>query len=334
MVTVLLVVASQYHFWSRLSSGSVFAPEFPRPVVLLFNWAFAAIFLLAPLQLLLDCGTLLAMAVHGGSVFVPDGIRYAIGAVAAVVAAIGVQQAVRVPPLRDIEIGIPGLAPQFDGYRMLHLTDLHISRLFPTAWARAVVERANDLGADLIVVTGDLIDGSLASRRADVESAARSARGGWCLCHPRQPRILLRLSRLDGALRRHGDARAGERSRGAQARWRPAGAGRRHRSVGTPHRQPCPGPRRCARGRAAAWPSSCSITSRGRRAVRPRKAWHCNCPGTPTAAWWSGSTGLTARANAGYVSGRYDVDGMTLYVNNGTGLWPGFRAAAPDGRRS
>jgi uncharacterized protein len=33
---------------------------------------------------------------------------------------------------------------------------------------------------------------------------------------------------------------------------------------------------------------------------------------------------LAARANSGYVSGRYDVDGMTLYVNNGTGLWPGF----------
>ena len=33
---------------------------------------------------------------------------------------------------------------------------------------------------------------------------------------------------------------------------------------------------------------------------------------------------LAARANAGFVSGRYDVDGMTLYVNNGTALWPGF----------
>jgi len=33
---------------------------------------------------------------------------------------------------------------------------------------------------------------------------------------------------------------------------------------------------------------------------------------------------LAAPANAGYVSGRYDVDGMTLYVNNGTALWPGF----------
>ena len=31
-----------------------------------------------------------------------------------------------------------------------------------------------------------------------------------------------------------------------------------------------------------------------------------------------------ARGNGGFVSGRYDVDGMTLYVNNGTALWPGF----------
>jgi predicted MPP superfamily phosphohydrolase len=33
---------------------------------------------------------------------------------------------------------------------------------------------------------------------------------------------------------------------------------------------------------------------------------------------------LVARANNGFVSGRYTVDGMTLYVNNGTALWPGF----------
>jgi hypothetical protein len=33
---------------------------------------------------------------------------------------------------------------------------------------------------------------------------------------------------------------------------------------------------------------------------------------------------LAARANAGYVSGRYMVDRMILYVNNGTALWPGF----------
>ena len=33
---------------------------------------------------------------------------------------------------------------------------------------------------------------------------------------------------------------------------------------------------------------------------------------------------LVARFNKGFVSGFYDVDGMQLYVNNGTALWNGF----------
>ena len=40
VVAALALVALQFHRWSKLSSGSVFSPEFPRPVVVLFNWAF------------------------------------------------------------------------------------------------------------------------------------------------------------------------------------------------------------------------------------------------------------------------------------------------------
>jgi hypothetical protein len=87
---VLLLVASQYHLWSRLSSGSVFSPEFPRPVVVVFDWAFGAIIFLAMLQLLFDGATLLGMLIHGGGLSVPDRVRYAMGAVAAVLAALGV----------------------------------------------------------------------------------------------------------------------------------------------------------------------------------------------------------------------------------------------------
>jgi hypothetical protein len=115
VATVILFAASQYHYWSKLSSGSVFSPEFPRPVVILFNWAFGAILLLAPMQLLLDVVTLVVMLVRGSFVSVPDDVRYGLGIVAAALAAIGVHQALRVPSLKDVDIGIRGLAPQFDG---------------------------------------------------------------------------------------------------------------------------------------------------------------------------------------------------------------------------
>ncbi len=89
VIAILLLAASQYHFWSRLSSGSVFAPEFPREVVIAFNWAFGTMVLLAVLQLVLDVGTL----VLRGGAGVPDAVRYTIAGVAGTLAAIGVANA-------------------------------------------------------------------------------------------------------------------------------------------------------------------------------------------------------------------------------------------------
>ncbi len=164
-----MLIASQYHQWCRLSSGSVFSPEFPRALVILFNWALGAISLLALMQILLDGGLLIGMLIRGGLVGVPDGVRYGMAGLAAAAAAVGVKQAARVPPLKDIEVGIRGLPHQFDGYTILQLTDLHVSRLFPASWTSAVVERSNELGVDLILVTGDLVDGTVDARRTDIE---------------------------------------------------------------------------------------------------------------------------------------------------------------------
>ena len=96
------MVALQFHRWSKLSSGSVFSPEFPRPVVALFNWAFGAVVLLALLLVLLDVVLLVAIPFHGGIVSAPDGVRWGLAALAAVAAAVGVHQAMRIPPPKDI----------------------------------------------------------------------------------------------------------------------------------------------------------------------------------------------------------------------------------------
>ena len=107
VAAVLALVALQFHRWSKLSSGSVFSPEFPRPVVILFNWAFGGIVLLVLLQLLLDGGLLFGLLIHGGIVSAPDGVRYALAALAAVAAAIGVHQAMRIPPLKGYRSRYP-----------------------------------------------------------------------------------------------------------------------------------------------------------------------------------------------------------------------------------
>jgi predicted MPP superfamily phosphohydrolase len=324
LVAALALVALQFHRWSKLSSGSVFSPEFPRLVVVLFNWAFGAIVLLALLQLALDVGLLVGLLIHGGIVSAPDGVRYGLAAVATVAAAVGVHQAMRIPPLKDIEVGIHRLPRQFDGYTILQLTDLHISRLFPASWARAVVERSNKLGVDLIAITGDLIDGTLDARRADIESLRDlKATDGVYVISGNHEYIfgystwmahfaelgLLSLENRYIVLDRGGSklVLAGITDRAS-----------RHT-------------RHLVRDLAAVLegaPKGAPVIlldhqpSDARNAAKLGVALQLS--GHTHGGLILGIDRLAARANAGYVSGRYDVDGMTLYVNNGTGLWPGF----------
>ena len=61
--------------------------------------------------------------------------------------------------VRRIEIPIPQLPSQLDGLRIVQLSDIHLSGYMSRTQVRRAVDMANDLGADLAVVTGDLITG-------------------------------------------------------------------------------------------------------------------------------------------------------------------------------
>ncbi|MHA6723196.1 metallophosphoesterase [Sphingomonas sp. RS2018] len=323
VLAIAVLVASQYHLWSRLSSGSVFSPEFPFAVVVLFNWAFGTVVLLAVLQLALDIGTLLAMIVHRGAA-PPDGVRYLIGATAALLAAVGVFQAVRVPPVKDIEVRIAGLPPQFDGYTLIQLTDLHISRLFPQRWTRAVVDRSNALAPDLIVVTGDFIDGTLDRRRGDVEPLRDLQARDGVLFIPGNHEYFFGydawMRHLSAMGMRALENRHAIVERG-QGRLVIAGV-TDLTAPGTGHS----GPDLAAALRGA--PAGVPIIlldhqPKNARAADPYGV-ALQLSGHTHGGMIRGLDRIVARANGGFVSGRYQVGAMQLYVNNGTALWPGF----------
>lgn len=323
-VALVLLVASQFHYWSRVSSGSVFNPEFPRPLIILFNWVFGAIALLAVFQIALDVTALLAMI---GGIGNPDGwikARYTIVMAAFVLAGVGVRQAIGVPRLRDVLVIIPDLPVAFDGYALVQLTDLHISRLFPAIWTQAVVAATNRLCVDLIVVTGDVIDGSVAKRRADVEPLrGLSARDGVHVIPGNHEYLsgydpwmehlaslgMRVLANAHTVIARGSDqlVLAGVTDPSARGANRPLpDLGKA--LAGSPPNAPVilldhePGKAREAAERGVALQLS----------------------GHTHGGMILGLDRLVARGNGGFVSGRYAVDGMTLYVNNGTGIWPGF----------
>ncbi|MGV6393698.1 metallophosphoesterase [Pseudomonas caspiana] len=323
-VAVLFLLASQYHLYSRFSSGSVFSPEFPRVVVMLFNWGFGAILLIAVLQIIVDLGTLLAMLVRRQWLIIPAGLRYGLGTAAVVLSAIGVSQAVRVPPVKDIEVAIKNLPPQFEGYKILQLTDLHISRLFDKPWTQAVVKDSNALGVDLMVVTGDLIDGSISNRTLDIEALRDLHAPDGVYVIPgnheyffdneawMQHFVSLGMKPLANShtlIERDG------------ARFVLAGV----TDVTAPKTGfPAPALKQALKGA----PKEAPIILLDHQ---PRNAEVSASQGV--ALQLSGHTHggmillldrVIALANEGFVSGFYNVDGMQLYVNNGTALWPGF----------
>ena len=62
--------------------------------------------------------------------------------------------------VRRVEIPLPNLPSALDGMRILQISDIHLSDYMSRAQVRRAVDMANELGADLAVVTGDLITGS------------------------------------------------------------------------------------------------------------------------------------------------------------------------------
>jgi hypothetical protein len=93
-------------------------------------------------------------------------------AIAAIVltAAVGTYalfQGLRSPVVKDVRIEIPRLPPALAGTTIVQLTDLHIGTTKTRAFAEDVVRRTNALAPDVIVITGDLVEGRFGSGRED-----------------------------------------------------------------------------------------------------------------------------------------------------------------------
>jgi uncharacterized protein len=62
--------------------------------------------------------------------------------------------------IRRVEIPIPNLPAGLEGMKIAQISDIHLSSYMPRLQVRRAVDMANDLGADLALLTGDFITGA------------------------------------------------------------------------------------------------------------------------------------------------------------------------------
>lgn len=82
--------------------------------------------------------------------------------------AIGLAHGLGKLAVRRVEVTLAQLPREMDGFTIVQLTDLHLGPMRHREWVAEVVKRVNKLKPDLVAITGDLADGTVAQLADDV----------------------------------------------------------------------------------------------------------------------------------------------------------------------
>ena len=330
---VALLACSLKFTWFGVFGGHIFLPELPSGVIYALSVVYDFVLVLAVIGVVWASGR---WGVRLARRARPTDMRPArranptdltrrrvvagaLACVAAGVAAKGVYDGVRLPDVVEVELEFPDLPPAFDGYRIAHLSDLHISAAARADRTAGVVRLVNECKPDLIAITGDFVDGTADRRSVDVAPLAdlRAPDGvvgctgnheyysGWTVWRDafrsygirilENERLLVRRDDQTLAILGENDPVSRDSDIHIAASMVPHWAFR----ILLAHR-----PTRLAEHAACG--------------VRLQLSGHTHGGAA------RGLDRFVARANEGHVRGIYREHGLTLYVNSGTGQWAGF----------
>lgn len=72
------------------------------------------------------------------------------------------------PAVVQIDIPIDGLPAALHGFRIAQITDIHVGPTIRQGYLQRIVDKVNALQADLVAITGDVVDGDVATLRPHV----------------------------------------------------------------------------------------------------------------------------------------------------------------------
>lgn len=324
---LLILLASLKYEAYQFLGGAFFAPQLPRPVLIFYEAFYGSLILLSFLLLLWDVYLLGNWILAKAGIPIPRNlpsgkIRIGFVCLALSLGAFGTWQAVKVPAPRTVEMRLANLPAALDGFSIVQLTDIHIGPILRRDWLAQVVKITNGLQPDLIVLTGDYIDGYASEIARELEPLADlKARYGvfgttgnheyyWNMPEWRRELENLKITFLDNA----------------------------HRSfkingetivlAGIPDlsadRFGFRGPDLKAALEDAPEAIRILLSHQPKLARDYLSEVDLILSGHTHGGLMFFLQPLIARFNSGFVAGLYPVDGKNIYVSSGTGLWNGF----------
>jgi predicted MPP superfamily phosphohydrolase len=88
---------------------------------------------------------------------------------------VGFFMARRTAPVKNVDVPLAGLPKELEGFTIAQISDLHVGPTIKRDFVAAIVDRVNGLHADMVAITGDVVDGSVPDLAHDTEPLARLA---------------------------------------------------------------------------------------------------------------------------------------------------------------
>lgn len=177
-LTALLTLAAAYPFFTAVFMGGLLSPEVPSALMAAGSLASSTLLVLAVFTVLREGIIFLAVLAGRSGVKVHMAVQQdrrtvlALGAASVGVAAFGVWQGVKVPEIVKRDLPVKNLPPELEGFTFVQLSDIHCSSLLERRHMEALVARVNSLNPDLILLTGDIADGTVKARFEDAAPLA------------------------------------------------------------------------------------------------------------------------------------------------------------------
>ncbi len=181
LAVITCIAALKFQIIQFFGGAMYFAPDVPGRVLIAAGWVYACIFFYFML-ILLPLVVMSALKIKylcQKKTFpekltnISNKLNLLLLAVALLLASCGVWNAVKAPEIRHLEIVPEKLPPAADGLRAAVLADLHIDRYTTGERVKRIVDTVNSLNCDTVLILGDMVDGTVAGREADVAELGR-----------------------------------------------------------------------------------------------------------------------------------------------------------------
>ncbi len=172
LIPIIIFCGLKIHIYR--STGGIFTPSLSPGVILTLETLFGALFLSAAFAIAKDVLSFVHYVLRKLKVFETRPNRlYINGSILAAAlgfAVYGTSLQIKAPDVVSHTVVIPNLQEGFEDFKVVQLTDLHVGPVIKGDFIAAVTEKVNELDPDLVILTGDFVDGPVSAHLKEFEA--------------------------------------------------------------------------------------------------------------------------------------------------------------------